>query len=160
MAHETLLDKLPLPAENVHRMQGELLPKQAAAVYQQELDKTLGVDGRFDLILLGMGTDGHTASLFPETTALEEKTHRVVENYVEALGDWRITLTLPAINAARQVTFLVSGESKAETLARVQAGQNLPSAMVNPSPGKLTWLVDAETASQLEHEKMVHENEQ
>ena len=152
LARETLLDHVPLPAGNVHRIRAELPPPQAAALYQKELEAVLGTGGRFDLILLGMGADGHTASLFPGTAALEEKTRWVVENYVASLDSWRVTLTLPVLNAARQVTFLVSGAAKAETLARVQAGERLPAALVHPSPGRLTWMVDAAAAGQLERE--------
>ena len=152
MARETLLDHVPLPAGNVHRIRAEMDPRRAAALYQEELESALGAEGRFDLILLGMGADGHTASLFPGTAALEEKTRWVVENYVEALSAWRVTLTLPMLNAARHVMFLVSGAAKAETLARVQAGERLPAALVHPSPGQLTWIVDSAAAGQLERE--------
>jgi 6-phosphogluconolactonase len=146
MARMALLDKVPIPSANVHRIRGELPPAQAAAAYESELEAVLGAGGRFDLILLGMGTDGHTASLFPGTPALEERTRWVVENYVEKLKAWRITLTLPVINAARQVTFLVSGATKAEPLARIRAGEPLPAVRVQPAGGKLTWLVDRQAS--------------
>ena len=142
LARETLLNRVPIPGANVRRIRGELPPALSAAAYESELETTLGTDGRFDLILLGLGADGHTASLFPGTPALEERTRWVVENYVEALKTWRITLTLPIINAARQVTFLVSGAAKAEALARIQAGEPLPAGLVQPTQGNLTWLVD------------------
>jgi 6-phosphogluconolactonase len=146
MAREALLDHVPIPIENVHRIAGELDPVQAAVSYEAELRTALGFDGHLDLVLLGMGSDGHTASLFPSTAALEERERWVVENYVEKLGAWRITLTLPAINRARQVTFLVAGPSKAEPLARIRAGENLPAGLVQPVEGTLTWLVDREAA--------------
>jgi 6-phosphogluconolactonase len=146
MAHEALLAHVPIPVENVHRIAGKLDPVRAAAAYEAELKSTLGTDGRLDLILLGMGRDGHTASLFPGTAALEEQKRWVVENYVEKPKSWRITLTLAAINAARQVTFLVSGSSKAEPLARIRAGEALPAGLVLPMSGGLTWLVDREAA--------------
>lgn len=152
MARETLLNRVPLPAGNIHRIRAELEPRRAVALYREELEAVLGAEGWFDLMLLGMGVDGHTASLFPGTAALEEKTRWVVENYVEPLNAWRITLTLLVINAARQVTFLVSGAAKARPLARVWAGEQLPAALVQPSPGRLTWLVDAAAAGQLERE--------
>jgi 6-phosphogluconolactonase len=147
MACEALLDQVPLLSANVHRIRGELPPHQAAAAYQMELEAVLGNDGRFDLILLGLGADGHTASLFPGTPALEERDRPVVAVYVEQLQAWRITLTLPVINAARQVLFLVSGAEKAAALARVRAGEPLPAALVQPSRGRLAWLVDFEASS-------------
>ncbi len=149
MARRAFLDHVPIPEENVHRMRGELPPDEAVAAYRLELQKALGADGRFDLILLGMGPDGHTASLFPGTDAVDERTRSVVAVHVEALDAWRITLTLPVINAARRVIFLVSGEAKAETLARVYAGELLPAALVEPVCGELTWLVDRAAASHL-----------
>jgi len=157
LARETLLDHVPLPEGNIHRIRAELDPRRAAALYQEELEAVLGTEGRFDLVLLGIGADGHTASLFPGTLALEEKTRWVVENYVESLSAWRVTLTLPVLNTARQVTFLLSGAPKAETLARVRAGERLPAALVHPPPGRLTWMVDTAAASQLERETQVDE---
>jgi len=148
MARETLLDKVPILPHNVHRMRGELHPQRAAAAYQAEMEAILGPDGRLDLILLGIGTDGHTASLFPGTAALEEREQSVVAVYVERLHAWRLTLTLPAINAARHVLFLVSGAVKTETLARVWAGERLPAALVHRSPGRLTWMVDRDAAGE------------
>jgi 6-phosphogluconolactonase len=142
MARETLLDHVPLPARNVHRVQTELGPEQAATAYRAELETILGAGGRFDAVLLGMGADGHTASLFPGTAALEERTHAVVAVHVEQAQGWRITLTLPIINASRHVLFLVSGTAKADALARVYAGELLPAALVRPTPGQLTWLID------------------
>jgi 6-phosphogluconolactonase len=147
MAREALLDRVPIPAENVHRIQGELSPEQAAIAYQAELEAALGADGRFDLILLGMGMDGHTASLFPGTAAIHERTRWVVSHYVEKLDAWRVTLTLSVIDAARHVLFLVSGAAKAEPLARIRAGEQLPAGLVKPDPGQLTWLVDAAAAA-------------
>jgi 6-phosphogluconolactonase len=149
MARETLLDKISIPAENVHRIRGELPHDEAAAAYQAELEAVLGVNGWFDLVLLGMGEDGHIASLFPGTTALEEHERPVVAVYMERLRAWRITLTLPLINAARHVLFLVSGAAKAPTLARIHAGERLPASLVQPVQGQLTWLVDMAAAGRL-----------
>jgi 6-phosphogluconolactonase len=146
MVREALLGKAPIPSANVHRIQSELDPAWAAMAYESELETLLGSEGRFDLILLGMGPDGHTASLFPGTAALEEQTRWVVENYVEKLNTCRITLTLPIINKARQVTFLVSGTSKAAPLARIQAGEPLPAGLIQPTEGQLTWLVDQQAS--------------
>jgi 6-phosphogluconolactonase len=149
MARAALLDHILIPSGNVHRMRGELPPAQAAAAYESELEATLGTEGAFDLILLGVGTDGHTASLFPDTPALEEQTRWVIENYVDKLKRCRITLTLPVINAARMVIILVSGAAKAEVLALVQDGSPLPIGCVQPSPGQLIWLVDRAAAAML-----------
>ncbi len=143
MAREALLDHVDIPAENIHRIRGELGAVRAAAAYRAELDDLLGQDGRFDLILLGMGADGHTASLFPGTPALAERQKTVVAVHVEELDAWRVTLTLPVINSARHVTFLVSGASKAEALARVRDGEPLPAGLVQPR-GQLIWIVDQE----------------
>jgi 6-phosphogluconolactonase len=142
MAREALLDQVPIPADHVHRIRGELPPHQAATAYEAELRAVLGAGGRFDLILLGMGADGHTASLFPNTTAVEEREQTVVAVYVERLQAWRVTLTLPAINDARHALFLVSGSTKADALSRVRAGEPLPAALVHPIQGHLIWLVD------------------
>ncbi|MFP4393886.1 MAG: 6-phosphogluconolactonase [Anaerolineales bacterium] len=150
MARETLLDHVPIPAPHVHRIPGELGPEEAAATYARELRALFGADPiRFDVILLGLGRDGHTASLFPGTEALQMDDRPVAANYAPRLESWRITLTLPVINAARHVGFIVSGEHKAETLARVQAGSPLPAARVRPDPGQLVWLVDEAAASKL-----------
>ncbi len=153
MAHEALLDKAKLPPGNVHRIRGELPPEQATLAYREELEAALGTGGRLDLILLGMGADGHTASLFPGSPAVEEQEQMVVAAYVERLHAWRVTLTLPAINAARHVVFLVSGDTKAPALARVRAGESLPAALVRPSPGQLTWMVDQDVARSLSQER-------
>lgn len=142
MARAVLLDQVPIPDDNVHRIAGELYPHAAAVAYQRELEETLGEQGRFDLILLGLGADGHTASLFPNTTALWERERWVLPVYVEKLSAWRVTLTLPIINTARHVVFLVSGAGKAEALARVRAGEPLPAGLVHPLAGRLLWLVD------------------
>ncbi len=152
MARRALLDGdqhdgVGIPDTQVHRIRGELPPREAAAVYRKELNAVLGEDGRFDLILLGLGTDGHTASLFPGTTAVEERGRDVVAVCVEKLASWRVTLTLPAINRARHVIFLVSGERKADALARIRAGDEAPASMVQPVEGTLTWLVDRDAAA-------------
>lgn len=147
VARRALLDHVDLPARNVHRIRGELTPEEAAAAYRAELEAALGDRGRFDLILLGLGPDGHTASLFPGTTALEEGQRAVVAVHLEELGAWRVTLTLPVLNAARHVMFLVSGADKANALARVLEGERLPAGLVQPSDGSLTWLVDRKAAA-------------
>ena len=153
MAREALLDKIPIPTENVHRIRGELPPDEAAAAYQAELEAVLGAGGRFDLVLLGMGVDGHTASLFPGTAALHEGARWVVAAFVDKLSAWRVTLTPVVLNAAAQVTFVVSGAGKAERLREVLAGPYqpdvLPAQVVRPTDGRLLWLVDAAAAAHL-----------
>lgn len=153
MARTALLDHAPIPPENIHRMAGEREPEQAAADYEVELEWVFGGPPRFDLILLGMGSDGHTASLFPHTPALREQTRRAVANfYAPVKPPWRVTLTLPTINTAAQVVFLVSGVDKAETLRRVLEGEykpdDLPAQLVRPAGG-LLWLVDTAAAQLL-----------
>jgi 6-phosphogluconolactonase len=142
MAQETLLDHVPILEEHIYRIRGEVVPDWAASSYEMEMLRILGSDGRFDLILLGMGADGHTASLFPHTTVLEEKEYPFNAIHLGPPRGWRVTMTLPCINAARHVLFLVAGEEKAEALARVQAGEPLPAALVQPEDGELVWMVD------------------
>ena len=149
MVCQALLERVEVPVHRVHRIRGELPPEEAAGAYQEELKAVLGVEGRFDLILLGLGSDGHTASLFPGTAALEVRRRDVVAVYVEELASWRVTLTLPVINAARHVIFLVSGARKADALARVLAGERLPAGLVQPNQGTLAWLVDQDAAAGL-----------
>jgi 6-phosphogluconolactonase len=157
MAREALLSKVPIPGDNVYRMHGELDANEAAKQYGQMLKEKFpstgsgsGGDGGLDLVLLGMGDDGHTASLFPGTAALGETRHRAVGNYVDKLKAWRITLTAPFINRAKDVLVLVSGASKAKRLAEVLEGprdpQRLPIQLINPTEGRMTWLVDAAAA--------------
>ncbi len=154
MTRETLLNHVPMPAANVHRMQGEIEPVQAAEAYEAELSSFFGtVQPRFDLVLLGMGDDGHTASLFPGTAALDEKTQAVTANYVDKLHTWRITLTQTAINNAAAIIFLVAGEAKAGILREVINGpyqpEVYPSQLVEPVDGQLIWLVDEAATSLL-----------
>jgi 6-phosphogluconolactonase len=149
MAHTAMLSKLPIPEPNIHRMRGEIAPEQAAIEYGQLLQSAFG-DGGPDLVLLGMGDDGHTASLFPHTAALNETHHRCVANYVEKLKSWRITMTYPFLNRATEVMILIAGEAKAQRLEQVLEGprdpQLLPIQGIQPA-GKLTWLLDAPAAS-------------
>ena len=158
MTKESLLSKAPIPATNIFRVPAENPDVSAVAeAYEQTIRKFFalkpGEFPRFDLILLGMGPDGHTASLFPETQALQEKSRLVVANWVEKLKTSRITFTLPVLNAARCVTFLVSGIDKAPALHEVfesnAPGEKYPSKLVHPSDGKLIWFVDRAAASEL-----------
>jgi 6-phosphogluconolactonase len=152
MAREALLSKVPIPGDNVYRMRGEIDPQDAAKEYGSMLKERFG-DAGLDLILLGLGDDGHTASLFPHTQALTETKHRCVANYAEhsTTGkSWRITLTAPFINRCNQALFLVVGAAKADALAHVLEGetdpQRWPAQLIKPHSGKLTWLVDAAAA--------------
>jgi 6-phosphogluconolactonase len=146
MAREALLDHVDIPPQNVHRVRGELPPLEAAQAYRAELETVLGPLPRFDLILLGMGSDGHTASLFPGSTALQETEHAALPVYASHLNSWRVSLTLPVLNRARHALFLVSGADKAPALARIRAGEPLPAGLVRPESGTLTWLVDRDAA--------------
>ncbi len=145
MASESLLDHVPILAENVLRMAGERDPADAAAAYEEELRRrSPEATFRHDLILLGMGPDGHTASLFPGTIALDERERWVVENYVPQKETWRLTFTYPLIDAARHVCFLVNSQGKDEILAEVFSGtSNYPCAAIAPTDGELTWLLGA-----------------
>ena len=159
MARETLLDEIRIDEERVHRMPAEREDLVAAARdYQDEIARSFGARSegrppRFDLILLGMGEDGHTASLFPGTDALAERKRWVVANEVPQLETSRMTLTYPLINAARDIVFVVTGDAKAKMLARVIEGpgeiESLPSRGVQPEEGGLRYLVDAAAASRL-----------
>lgn len=158
MADEAMLSKIPVPAANVFRMPAENPDAAAAAQeYEKALKKFFGLQAgefpRFDLILLGMGPDGHTASLFPGTAALQEKSKLVIANWVDKLKTHRITLTVPVLNAAKCVAFLVSGTDKATALHAVLEGEDqaeqYPSKLVRPSNGKLIWFIDRAAASGL-----------
>jgi 6-phosphogluconolactonase len=157
MANETLLARVPIPTRNVHRIEGLGDAAANASDYESELRGLFGDDDewpRLDLVLLGMGDDGHTASLFPGTAALDETRLWVAANWVEKLGAWRVTLTAPAINAARHVLFLAGGAGKAERLREVLRGERdparLPSQLIRPHDGTLEWFVDRAAASKLE----------
>jgi 6-phosphogluconolactonase len=157
MVKETLLAKGRIPAANIHRIRGEIDPAQAAEEYEVELRTFFDIGPtrvpRFDLIILGLGPDGHTASLFPGTAAMKETTRLVVANPVPKLNAQRITLTLPVLNAAAQVMFVVSGKEKAEVVRKAVRGDDqgglLPAQAVQPPSGRLLWLLDQEAASQL-----------
>ncbi|GAB4435832.1 MAG: 6-phosphogluconolactonase [Anaerolineae bacterium] len=148
MARETLLDGVPIPARNVHRMRAEIGPEAAADEYEAALRAFFGADGppRLDLIFLGMGDDGHTASLFPGTAAVHETAGWVAAHHVAKLGAWRVTLTPAVLNAAANVIFLVAGAHKAARLREVLHGpyqpDALPAQVVKPAAGRLLWLVD------------------
>jgi 6-phosphogluconolactonase len=169
MVRETLLNHIPIPVANVHRMRGEIDPNQAANSYESTLRdffledtdpdtrKEMQLKKSFDLVLLGMGADGHTASLFPGTAAVLEEERWALAHYVSKQGFWRITLTPAIINAAVYVLFAVTGEDKAARLNQVIAGpfqpDLLPAQSIQPTYGKLLWLVDTAAASNLERAK-------
>lgn len=150
MVQETLLDRVNIPDGNIHRIRGEIAPEKAANEYAELLHNHFK-EGLpcFDLILLGLGEDGHTASLFPGTDAVEEGERHVVAVYVPGLNTWRVTLTLPVLNAAREILFLVSGRSKADIVRRIisikQPAKEFPATMVNPENGTLHWMLDSES---------------
>jgi 6-phosphogluconolactonase len=148
MAREALLDHVPA---RVHRMRGEDEPSAAAAAYERELRELFGTTPRFDLVLLGMGDNGHTASLFPGLHAVEERERWVVAEYVAEVSMWRLTVTPVVLNAAAEDLFLVAGADKAAMLQRVLEGPRdpraLPAQVVAPADGRLVWLVDAAAAA-------------
>jgi 6-phosphogluconolactonase len=160
MARQALLDHVPIPEVNIFRIHVELDPLHAASEYERRLHRFFAQGDTekegslsFDLVYLGMGDDGHTASLFPGVDALHELESWVAAYFVEKLGAWRITLTPVVINAAENVVFLVSGSKKAERLQQVLYGSyqpgTLPAQIVQPSGGNLIWLVDEAAAALL-----------
>jgi 6-phosphogluconolactonase len=157
MTSEVLLSSVPVPPQNIHRVHTELGdPEKTAEDYESELRKFFstpeGQFPRFDLILLGLGPDGHTASLFPDSPALNEQTRWVVANWVEKFLSYRITMTLPVLNNGAMVMFLVAGEEKAEVVKAVLGGasdKSFPAQLVRPSNGELVWLIDKAAASLL-----------
>jgi 6-phosphogluconolactonase len=156
MAREALLDHVPLPPGNVHRVRGEEAPALAALAYEQNLQRLFRTSAApaFDLICLGMGDDGHTASLFPGTAALREHERWVVAQYVAVARAWRVTFTATLINGARHILFLVEGAGKSETLWHVLEGSYqpdvLPSQLIQPVSGQVHWFVDAAAAAKIQ----------
>jgi 6-phosphogluconolactonase len=157
MTREALLDHVPLRPDQIHRMEGELEPEAAAARYESELRSSFRLEGaespRFDLVALGMGDDGHTASLFPHTQALHETSRLVTANHVPQKDAWRITLTWPVIDHASSVFFLIAGADKALILNEVLTGprdpERLPSQLIWPASGILTFILDKAAAALL-----------
>ena len=157
LAHETLLRYVSIPPAHLHRIAGELAPRQAAEQYAAELNAFSAQHGQplFDLLLLGLGADGHTASLFPGSPALEERTQLAVavEHSTPPPNVPRVTLTLPALNSAAQVFFLVSGAPKAARLAQILFPSVntplLPAQSICPPQGRVVWLLDAAAAAHL-----------
>jgi 6-phosphogluconolactonase len=154
MVQDSLLSAIQIPAENVHPMSGEKKPPIAALQYEAELKRFFKLaDGalpRFDLILLGLGDDGHSASLFPGSAALNDEEHLVVADYVEKLKTMRLTLTLPVLNEGAEVVFLVAGASKAaivkELFSKKASAAIFPASKIQPRNGNLIWMITADAA--------------
>ena len=163
LANETLLSKVPIPAGNVHRLRGETNPEQAALEYEQAIRREIGAPPSagsegvpsFDLILLGMGPDGHTASLFPGSPALHARVRLVVASSVPKSSAKRLTFTPLLVNAAAHVLFMVAGADKADVLRAVLEGalkpDVLPAQIAKPVSGQLTWLVDRAAGARLQN---------
>ena len=147
MVHDTLFVPAAIPEKSIARMRGEIDPRIAAREYEEHLDILARERGeriyRHDLILLGLGDDGHTASLFPETAGLDETLRRVIANFVPKFNSWRLTFTFPLINQARQICFLVNAAKKADLIERVLEGDpQFPASRVNPTAGGgVTWII-------------------
>lgn len=155
MVQEALLSHVEIPEGFVHPVATvDVSPEESARLYEEGVRRVLAAGlaevPRFDLILLGLGPDGHTASLFPGTEALAVADHIVAASYVPKLYSWRVTFTYPLLNAAARVVFLVEGAEKADILSRVLAGNTeFPASRVRPENGELIWLVDRSAASKL-----------
>jgi 6-phosphogluconolactonase len=151
MAFEALLSKVPIPPAEVHRMRGEIDPNVAATEYGKLLQDKFG-DGSLDVVLLGMGPDGHTLSLFPGSTAVSETKHRCVSNWVEKFKTFRVTMTAPFVNKAKQIMVVVGGLDKKQRMKEVLEGPYnptlLPIQLIDPAPngGELLWLTDKAAA--------------
>jgi 6-phosphogluconolactonase len=155
MTKEALLDKVPLTSAQIFRIQGELDPEEAAAKYEFALRQSFRLEGAeipiFDVVSLGMGPDGHTASLFPHTEGLHETMRLAIANHVAQKDAWRVTLTWPVINRARDVFFLIEGADKAAPLKEVFLGpydpESFPSQLIRPATGRITLFLDPAAAA-------------
>ena len=154
-AFDALLSKIPIRDENIHRIRGEEDPDKGARDYEEDVRKFFGMSGlpMFDLVILGMGEDGHTASLFPGSNLLKERIRLAAPAYLERPNRNRITLTLPVLNSATQILFLVAGHSKADVVYEILGhGRNkerYPAGLISPVHGSITWLIDQEAAEKL-----------
>jgi 6-phosphogluconolactonase len=152
MARQAVLDFVPIPPDQIYRMPGEINPQTGADVYQQTLSRFFETiqrgDYTFDVVLLGLGEDGHTASLFPGIKEATDPKSWVIASYIRAFDSWRLSLTPAIINKASKVIFLVSGSNKANILHEVLCGQNdYPAQLIRPHRGKLLYMVDAAAAA-------------
>jgi 6-phosphogluconolactonase len=151
MIYRELISKIDIPSGNVHRIKGELKPELAASEYEEELWEIFSSRNvRFDLVLLGLGEDGHTASIFPGSNIVKEENKFVAALFVPRLSSWRVTLTFQSLNNAREILFLVSGRQKGAIVQRILGApdpvQDLPATMVRPAEGKLLWMLDKDAA--------------
>jgi 6-phosphogluconolactonase len=155
MVYETLMRDIPIPQMNIHRIHAELAPAEAAELYEQEIRTFFqlreGELPRFDVVLLGIGEDGHTASLFPATRILNEAQRLVADVFVPKLNAHRVSVTYPVINNSHEIIFLVSGVGKADILRKILQGepQQYPAQRVIPANGNLCWFIDEDAASLL-----------
>ena len=157
MTQQAMLSKVSVPPERVHRVLTEKEPNEAATLYDQEIRRVVpaGADGVpvFDMMLLGLGTNGHTASLFPYQPGLHEKTKLVFAEEIDEVKMTRLSMSVPLINAARQIVFLALGDDKASVIRDVVTGpfdpERLPAQLVRPSQGELLWIVDSASAAKL-----------
>ena len=152
LAYDAMISHTGIPAVNIHRIRGEFPPDEAAAAYEDDLRRHFSADAlpRFDLILLGTGEDGHTASLFPGSETLAETTRLAVPVFSASSGSWRVTLTLPVLNHAALVVFLVTGKAKAGIMTDLLVNENrdaYPAGRVRPDHGRVIWLLDEDAAS-------------
>jgi 6-phosphogluconolactonase len=160
-AFDALLSKIPIRDENIHRIRGEEDPDKGARDYEEDVETFFGMSGWpiFDLILLGLGEDGHTASLFPGSNLLKERIRLAAPVYLEKPNWNRITLTLPVLNNATQILFLVAGHSKAdvvyEILGNGRKKEKYPAGLISPVHGSITWLIDQEAARKLIRNKSI-----
>ncbi|HZQ91285.1 MAG TPA: 6-phosphogluconolactonase [Terriglobales bacterium] len=158
MCNETLVRHVPLSESNVHRVPTEVSPADAAAsAYEQEVRRVTGTAERewprFDVVLLGLGTNGHTASLFPHSPVLRERSRLVAADFVAEVNAWRITMTVPVLNQAHNTILIATGKEKAEVVRDVITGarepERLPAQFIHPVAGTLTWLLDKASAALL-----------
>jgi 6-phosphogluconolactonase len=163
MARHEFISRIPIPVQNIHRVRGEETAEVAAYEYEQELKTIFPLfAGQCDLMILGVGRDGHTASLFPGTNVLHELQHTVRAVFVPHLSSWRVTLTFPVINSARAVLFLATGTEKAAIVAKILGSdisrEDLPATLVHPQSGTITWMLEGEAAAQFVSESSSYSN--